>query len=180
MKAEEAVNKIKELLKMKSEQVEKPVEFEKEVEKVEVKFEDVTLKDGTILIIDAMEVGASVKIGNTSAPTGDYVTEDDKIIKVDSGKIVEIIEPIVEPEIEVEMIDKKYDELTAANEKLSSQVAEYESKHIELQSVLAKLEAEIEKLKVTPAVKVEDILTQKSEDKKEDLYERLSYWKNNK
>ncbi len=61
--------------------------------------------DKGVLSYDAeeLEVGISVSIvdeeGNESAaPEGDYKLEDDRILKIEDGKIVEIVEPEVEVE----------------------------------------------------------------------------------
>lgn len=62
--------------------------------KVEVKLDDITLNDGTILTVDKMEVGATATIttadGVVTAPDGEYTSQDGTVITVMGGLVAEI------------------------------------------------------------------------------------------
>ena len=62
--------------------------------KVEVKLDDITLNDGTILTVDKMEVGANATIttadGVVTAPDGEYTSQDGTVITVMGGLVAEI------------------------------------------------------------------------------------------
>lgn len=99
--------------------------------KVEVKLEDVTLQDGTVLTVDKKEVGANATIttaeGSNPAPDGEYIDTDGNTYTIMGGVISEIkpkVEEPAEPVIPVE---------ASATTDTSAQIAE-------LKNILAKME----------------------------------------
>ena len=83
------------------------------------KFEDVTLADGTVLMVEpALEVGAAVVITVDGemmpAPDGDHVLADNSIISVEGGLITNIAPA---EEVEEEVVEELDSEATATVEK---------------------------------------------------------------
>ena len=130
------VAKVKALaLKFSTETV---VEAPKEAPTAEVKLEDVMLKDGTVLQVEKMEVGAMANTvtpdGVMPAADGEYVAEDGTVITVMGGMIAEIASPIEEaPEAEVAPVVAGINsQLEAVTKRLSDIEAKFESQTIEL------------------------------------------------
>lgn len=80
-----------------------------------------TLDGQTVLSISDLVVGGDVMIGETAAPDGEYTLENNTIVQVAAGKIVELSSP-VEDTMPEEM-KKMQDTIT----KMSSQIAALES-----------------------------------------------------
>lgn len=70
------------------------LKFTEEEKQPEVKMEDVTLKDGSVLMVEKMEVGSPATMttadGVIPAPDGEYVAENGNVITVMGGLIAEI------------------------------------------------------------------------------------------
>lgn len=80
-----------------------------------------TLDGQTVLSISDLVVGGDVMIGETAAPDGEYTLDNNTIVQVAAGKIVELSSP-VEDTMPEEM-KKMQDTIT----KMSSQIAALES-----------------------------------------------------
>lgn len=80
-----------------------------------------TLDGQTVLSISALEVGGDVMIGETAAPDGEYTLEDNTIVQVAGGKIIELSSPI--EDTMPEEMKKLQDTVT----KMSSQIAKLET-----------------------------------------------------
>ena len=105
----------------------------------EVKLEDVILKDGTVLQVEKMEVGAMANIvtpeGVMPATDGEYVAENDTIIMVMGGLISEIKVAEIVEEVEVEeapVVAGINSQLEAVTKRLADIEAKFESQTIEL------------------------------------------------
>lgn len=105
----------------------------------EVKLEDVMLKDGTMLQVEKMEVGAMVSMvspdGVMPAADGEYVAEDGTVIIVMGGLIAEIkvVEVVEEVEVEVAPVVAGINsQLEAFTKRLSDIEAKFEAQTIEL------------------------------------------------
>lgn len=100
------------------------------VEPVEMK--EYTLADGTAVMIDKLEIGGMVKVGELPAPEGEHKLADGSSITVDAaGMITEIeaAEPAappapVEPPAPVAMRDERVDALIAENKKIKEGFAQ--------------------------------------------------------
>jgi len=130
------VAKVKALaLKFSTETV---VEAPKEAPTAEVKLEDVILKDGTVLQVEKMEVGAMANIvtpeGVMPATDGEYVAENGTVITVMGGLIAEIATAEEEaPEAEVAPVVAGINsQLEAVTKRLADIEAKFESQTIEL------------------------------------------------
>jgi len=104
-----------------------------------VKLEDVMLKDGTVLQVEKMEVGAMANIvtpeGVMPAADGEYVAENDTVIMVMGGLISEIKVAEIVEEVEVEeapVVAGINSQLEAVTKRLSDIEAKFESQTIEL------------------------------------------------
>jgi hypothetical protein len=105
----------------------------------EVKLEDVMLKDGTVLQVEKMEVGAMANIvtpeGVMPAADGEYVAENDTVIMVMGGLISEIKVAEIVEEVEVEeapVVAGINSQLEAVTKRLADIEAKFESQTIEL------------------------------------------------
>ena len=130
------VAKVKALaLKFSSETV---VEAPKEAPTAEVKLEDVMLKDGNVLQVEKMEVGAMANMvtpdGVMPAADGEYVAEDGTVITVMGGLIAEIATAAEEaPEVEeAPIVAGINSQLEAVTKRLSEIEAKFSAQTIEL------------------------------------------------
>lgn len=104
----------------------------------EVKLEDVMLKDGTVLQVEKMEVGAMANMvtpdGVMPAADGEYVAEDGTVITVMGGLIAEIATAAEEaPEAEVAPVVAGINsQLEAVTKRLSEIEAKFSAQTIEL------------------------------------------------
>ena len=105
------------------------------------------LKEGDSVFVE--KDGESVP-----AEDGDYTTEDGKVIKVVDGKVESITDPVAEvaPEMEGET-QEEIDALKAENESLKAENESLKAEIEKLKNALATAEAEMTKLKKTPAAK---------------------------
>ena len=104
----------------------------------EVKLEDVMLKDGNVLQVEKMEVGAMANMvtpdGVMPAADGEYVTEDGTVITVMGGLIAEIATAAEEaPEVEeAPIVAGINSQLEAVTKRLSEIEAKFSAQTIEL------------------------------------------------
>lgn len=97
-----------------------------------VEMKEYTLADGTAVMIDKLEIGGMVKVGELPAPEGEYYMADGSSIEVDAaGLITEIkaAEPAappapVEPPAPVAMRDERVDALIAENKQIKQGFAQ--------------------------------------------------------
>lgn len=130
------VAKVKALaLRFSSETV---VEAPVEAPTAEVKLEDVILKDGNVLQVEKMEVGAMANMvtpdGVMPAADGEYVAEDGTVITVMGGLISEIATAAEEaPEVEeAPIVAGINSQLEAVTKRLSEIEAKFSAQTIEL------------------------------------------------
>lgn len=105
----------------------------------EVKLEDVMLKDGNVLQVEKMEVGAMANMvtpdGLMPAADGEYVAEDGTVITVMGGLIAEIKVAEIVEEVEVEeapIVAGINSQLEAVTKRLSEIEAKFSDQTIEL------------------------------------------------
>ena len=85
----------------KTKEITKDVEDKKEDENLDVKFEDVTMADGSVAQIEPdVSLGAAVvvQIGDEllPAPDGEHELADGRVITTESGTIVDVQDPMLE------------------------------------------------------------------------------------
>jgi len=148
--------------------------------KVEVKLDDITLNDGTILTVDKMEVGANATIttadGVVTAPDGEYTSQDGTVITVMGGLVAEIATKQEEATEAPETAPAAMDAITElkaivaklekqSNENLTKLTKENKSLKVELASQKAGLQialSAIDKIAETPvAISLESQSTPK-------------------
>ena len=103
-------------------------------ETVEEKFEDVTLKDGSIAQVEPdVSLGAAMVIlvddALVPAPTGDYELADGRVVSVEDGVIVAVAEPELE-EIEEAPAEEVVEEEVMENDKPFTDEQRREAKKI--------------------------------------------------
>jgi hypothetical protein len=99
MSSKEAIEKIKNML---FGEVAPPVVLPESVGSGQV-FADYKLKDGTIVSIDKVEIGGSVKLNGEPAPDGYHLLEDGTKIEVSKGLIVSVEKEAVVAEVPEEL-----------------------------------------------------------------------------
>jgi hypothetical protein len=148
--------------------------------KVEVKLDDITLNDGTILTVDKMEVGANATIttadGVVTAPDGEYTSQDGTVITVMGGLVAEIATKEEEAPETPETAPATMDAITElkaivaklekqSNDNLTKLIKENKSLKVELASQKAGLQialSAIDKIAETPvAISLESQSTPK-------------------
>jgi len=130
MNAQDAILKIKALFE------DAPMKDEEQPE-VKVEMQEYSLKDGTKVMISALEVGGEVKLEDGSfAPDAEHDLADGTKIVTEGGKIVSVEAP--EPEVEVEIeAGKDYEK------KIEEMAAEFQAKIDALSIEKAALEAKV-------------------------------------
>jgi hypothetical protein len=97
-----------------------------------VEMKEYTLADGTAVMIDKLEIGGMVKVGELPAPEGEHKLADGSSITVDAAGIIteiEAAEPVEPPAPEpapapVAMRDERVDALIAENKQIKQGFAQ--------------------------------------------------------
>jgi len=148
----ETLNKIKVLLGMEQEVTKEELSEAAE----QMKFEDITLEDGTIVSADSMEVGAAVFImveeEKQPLPVGEYALADGSLLVVaEEGIIAEIkaVEEVEEeaPAEEMQEADNSKDALIEAIGVLENLVQEFATIKTEFNTLKEKYESVQEEAK---------------------------------
>lgn len=143
-----------------------------------IEFATVKTMDGELTLkYDELSAGKEIFVvdaeGNeVKAPTGEYVLEDTKVVKVEDGVIAEVKEAVevedaaVEAEdvVEEEVVEEKMAEVTPAlvEELIRQLAAVVEEKLQPMEARLASLESTTTKMAVAPAVEPTVIKSNKS------------------
>lgn len=139
-------------------EIEKGVKFDKE------KFEDVTLLDGTMIMVEPdVEVGAAAVIMQDEIaqplPVGEYELSDNRVIIVEeAGLIAAVNEPNAEEEVEVTEELKEDDKVKEAKRVIESIITE---------KVFSELKKEVQEMKEAFTKQIEDLTQFYSDDKTE-------------
>jgi uncharacterized protein YqgV (UPF0045/DUF77 family) len=179
MTPKEAILKIQQLF-------EDGKQSEEQVTKVEMA--EYILKDGTKVMVSALEVGGSVELADgTPAPDGTHELADGSMIVVEAGKITEIKAPEPEVEIEVESSYKPEEEkmnqhtkdiasLRLENQKLKAEVTALQTK---IKSGFGQVISLIEEMsKVPQAEPIQKSNSFKFQEVKDIKLERLNRYRN--
>lgn len=96
-----------------------------EVPAAPVQLSEMKLKDGTVIIVDKLEAGGLVVIGEAPAPPGDYELEDGTKLTVGEGGVITAIEAVEAPEAPEQVMQNDYSETFAG---IEQKFADYEQK----------------------------------------------------
>jgi hypothetical protein len=148
----ETLNKIKILLGMEQEVTEQELSEAKE----QMKFEDITLEDGTIVSADSMEVGSAVFImveeEKQPLPVGEYALADGSLLVIEEEGIIAEIKAAEEveeeaPAEEMQEADNSKDALIEAIGVLENLVQEFATIKTEFNTLKEKYESVKEEAK---------------------------------
>lgn len=73
-----------------------------------VQLMEYTLEDGTVVMIDKLEAGGKVMIGDAPAPAGDHKLADGTVITVGEGGVISAVAAPAAPESEPEDMNAQY------------------------------------------------------------------------
>ena len=130
------------------------------LKKALLQFAEVVTDKGTLTIDGELAVGVDVYVGDETAPDGEYVLEDGRIVVVTEGKVSEIkeaepaeptepaepvanAEPTEPTEPANEPTEPAYDEKQAVINELTAKVADLEAELIEKENKITELEAKL-------------------------------------
>lgn len=112
-----------------------------------VQLTEATLKDGTVVTVDKLEVGGVVKIGDTPAPAGVHELSDGTKITVGEGGVIESVE---KDEAPVEEIPTDYsDQFAAIEQRFTDLNTSYEAKFSEQATQLSEFAEKFNKANET-------------------------------
>lgn len=112
-----------------------------------VQLTEATLKDGTVVTVDKLEVGGVVKIGDTPAPAGVHELSDGTKITVGEGGVIESVE---KDEAPVEEIPTDYsDQFAAIEQRFTDLSTSYEAKFSEQATQLSEFAEKFNKANET-------------------------------
>lgn len=180
----EAINEIKKILNMTSEEVK------------EVKLGDIKLLDGTVINYDKLEVGGMVQLisadgSATPIPAGSYDLEDGNTIEVDENGMITKIDVTVkaeeatvgevkQEEVKTEMNSELVDRITALENAMSDLININKSTSEKLENEIKKGEALSKKLEMaTDAKPTKKIHDDSIDFSKMTAYQLHRYSKNN-
>lgn len=96
-----------------------------------VQLTEATLKDGTVVTVDKLEVGGVVKIGDAPAPAGVHELADGTKITVGEGGVIESVEPAMAPVEEMQKPTDYSEQFAAIDQKFTDLSNSYEAKFSE-------------------------------------------------
>lgn len=141
---------------------------------------DYTLKDGTAVSIDKLEIGGVVMVGGAPAPAGEYELQDGTKCMVGEGGVITAVEPVemAQPEVQSKIPDytpkfTAYDQALAGYEaKFTEQAGQIQKQGEMLKSIFEL----VEKIAGTSAAdplegKGNNFVSQKVKDREERLKE---------
>jgi hypothetical protein len=123
------------------------IEIKVKKEEPVIKLEDVTLNDGSMLSVDALEVNSAATYtgadGVAVPAEGDYTTEDGTVITCVAG----VVTNIVPPSSEDSSIDASKDDLKARLENIEKYIETLKSNNTKLEANFSKSEKELKETK---------------------------------
>ena len=96
-----------------------------------VQLTEATLKDGTVVTVDKLEVGGVVKIGDAPAPAGVHELSDGTKITVGEGGVIESVEKDEAPVEEMQKPTDYSDKFAAIEQRFTDLNTSYEAKFSE-------------------------------------------------
>ena len=114
-----------------------------------VQLTEATLKDGTVVTVDKLEVGGVVKIGDAPAPAGVHELSDGTKITVGEGGVIESVEKDEAPEEEMQKPTDYSDQFAAIEQRFTDLSTSYEAKFSEQATQLSEFAEKFNKANET-------------------------------
>lgn len=107
---------------------------------------DVTLKDGTVVTVDKLEVGGVAMVGDAPAPVGEHELADGTKIVVGEGGVIEAVQPAVMPEEEMQKPVDYSEQFKAYDDKLAAYEQKFTEHLTAFNSIAEKFAAQEQKI----------------------------------
>ena len=114
-----------------------------------VQLTEATLKDGTVVTVDKLEVGGVVKIGDAPAPAGVHELSDGTKITVGEGGVIESVEKDEAPVEEMQKPTDYSDQFAAIEQRFTDLNTSYEAKFSEQATQLSEFAEKFNKANET-------------------------------
>lgn len=114
-----------------------------------VQLTEATLKDGTVVTVDKLEVGGVVKIGDAPAPAGVHELSDGTKITVGEGGVIEAVEKEEAPVEEMQKPTDYSDQFAAIEQRFADLNNSYEAKFSEQATQLSEFAEKFNKANET-------------------------------
>lgn len=114
-----------------------------------VQLTEATLKDGTVVTVDKLEVGGVVKIGDAPAPAGVHELSDGTKITVGEGGVIEAVEKEEAPSEEMQKPTDYSDQFAAIEQRFTDLSTSYEAKFSEQATQLSEFAEKFNKANET-------------------------------
>ena len=114
-----------------------------------VQLTEATLKDGTVVTVDKLEVGGVVKIGDAPAPAGVHELSDGTKITVGEGGVIESVEKEEAPEEEMQKPTDYSEQFAAIEQRFTDLNTSYEAKFSEQATQLSEFAEKFNKANET-------------------------------
>lgn len=110
---------------------------------------EATLKDGTVVTVDKLEVGGVVKIGDAPAPAGVHELSDGTKITVGEGGVIESVEKDEAPDEEMQKPTDYSEQFAAIEQRFTDLNTSYEAKFSEQATQLSEFAEKFNKANET-------------------------------
>ena len=114
-----------------------------------VQLTEATLKDGTVVTVDKLEVGGVVKIGDAPAPAGVHELSDGTKITVGEGGVIEAVEKEEAPSEEMQKPTDYSEQFAAIEQRFTDLNTSYEAKFSEQATQLSEFAEKFNKANET-------------------------------
>lgn len=114
-----------------------------------VQLAEATLKDGTVVTVDKLEVGGVVKIGDAPAPAGVHELSDGTKITVGEGGVIEAVEKEEAPSEEMQKPTDYSEQFAAIEQRFTDLNTSYEAKFSEQATQLSEFAEKFNKANET-------------------------------
>ena len=161
MKANEILNKIKNIVGEKVELSEEKIEMA-----------EITLENGTVLVAEKFEAGESIFIKTEdeqiALPIGEYKLEEGKVLVVSEEGLIDSIKEAAEEAVEEELSEESNEEVETELEEEEKEELEYVTKE-EFKSAVEEIKGMIEKMGYKDKEEMKEEVIEEVKEEKEEL-----------
>ncbi len=161
MKANEILNKIKNIVGEKVELSEEKIEMA-----------EITLENGTVLVAEKFEAGESIFIKTEdeqiALPIGEYKLEEGKVLVVSEEGLIDSIKEAAEEAVEEELSEESNEEVETELEEEEKEEMEYVTKE-EFKSAVEEIKGMIEKMGYKDKEEMKEEVIEEVKEEKEEL-----------